>query len=342
MAELTTLASPLDVGGVKIRNRVFLAPMSGITDEPFRQRAHAHGAGLVVSEMVASGELAKGRAGCDLRIRHSGLPVHMVQLAGREAAHMAEGARIATGEGADIIDINMGCPAKKVTGGYAGSALMRDLDHALSLIEAVVGAVSVPVTVKMRLGWDESALNAPMLARRAEQAGVSMVTVHGRTRCQFYQGKADWRAIARVKQAVSIPVVANGDVGSPEEAATILERSGADAVMIGRAHYGAPWIAGSIASIAGGVSAPGIPHMPQALADYVVSHYEDMLSLYGIESGLRQARKHLGWYLDRHAADVSAEQRKAILTSFKPGEVVAELCRVFADGAHPDSLRSAA
>ncbi|RVC72035.1 tRNA-dihydrouridine synthase, partial [Mesorhizobium sp. M4A.F.Ca.ET.022.05.2.1] len=162
MPELTKLALPLDIGGVIIRNRVFLAPMSGITDEAFRQRAHRHGAGLVVSEMVASGELAKGRAGCDLRIRHSGLPIHMVQLAGREAAHMAEGARIAAGEGADIIDINMGCPAKKVTGGYAGSALMRDLDHALSLIEAVVGAVEVPVTVKMRLGWDESALNAPM------------------------------------------------------------------------------------------------------------------------------------------------------------------------------------
>ena len=237
--------------------------MSGITDEPFRQRAYAHGAGLVVSEMVASGELAKGRAGCDLRIRHSGLPVHMVQLAGREAAHMAEGARIAAGEGADIIDINMGCPAKKVTGGYAGSALMRDLDHALSLIEAVVGAVEVPVTVKMRLGWDEGALNAPMLARRAEQAGVRMVTVHGRTRCQFYQGKADWRAIARVKEAVSIPVVANGDVGSPAEAADILDQSGADAVMIGRAHYGAPWTAGSIAAAAAGEAAPGVPDKPE-------------------------------------------------------------------------------
>ncbi|MDX8464331.1 tRNA dihydrouridine synthase DusB [Mesorhizobium sp. VK23B] len=339
MPELTTLASPLDIGGVRIRNRVFLAPMSGITDEPFRQRAHAHGAGLVVSEMVASGELARGRAGCDLRIRHSGLPVHMVQLAGREVAHMAEGARIAAGEGADIIDINMGCPAKKVTGGYAGSALMRDLDHALSLIEAVVGAVEVPVTVKMRLGWDESALNAPMLARRAEQAGVKMVTVHGRTRCQFYQGKADWRAIARVKQAVSIPVVANGDVGSPEEAATILDQSGADAVMIGRAHYGAPWIAGSIAA---GTSAHDIPQTSQALADYVVGHYEDMLSLYGIESGLRQARKHLGWYLDRHAAGVSTEQRKQILTSFEPAKVIAGLRGAFYDGVTSPELRSAA
>ncbi|WP_376704494.1 tRNA dihydrouridine synthase DusB [Mesorhizobium sp. ISC25] len=341
MPDVTKLASPLDVGGVRIRNRVFLAPMSGITDEPFRHRAHAHGAGLVVSEMVASGELAKGRAGSGLRIRHSGLPVHMVQLAGREAVHMAEGARIAAGEGADIIDINMGCPAKKVTGGYAGSALMRDLDHALSLIEAVVAAVDVPVTVKMRLGWDEGALNAPMLARRAEQAGVKMVTVHGRTRCQFYQGKADWRAIARVKQAVSIPVVANGDVGSPAEAASILDQSGADAVMIGRAHYGAPWTAGSIVAAARAEPVSGMPDSPQALSDYVIAHYEDVLTLYGMESGLRQARKHLGWYLDRHAA-TSDDRRKAVLTSFEPGRVVALLRDMFSSAPEAANLRSAA
>src|SRR5262249_47376155 len=263
---------------------------------------HAHGAGLVVSEMVASGELAKGRHGSGLRIRHSGLPVHMVQLAGREAQHMAEAAAIAAGEGADIIDINMGCPAKKVTGGYSGSALMRDLDHAVSLIDAVVGAVDVPVTVKMRLGWDEATLNAPILARRAEQAGVRLITVHGRTRCQFYQGSADWRAIARVKQAVSIPVVANGDVETPADAAARLRQSGADAVMIGRAHYGAPWIAGNIAHAAAGTTDERLPGNTGELADYAIAHYQDMLSLYGIESGLRQARKHLGWYLDRHAA----------------------------------------
>ena len=331
MSDLTILSRPLAIGSVEIRNRVFLAPMSGITDEPFRRRAYAHGAGLVVSEMVASGELARGREGFDLRIRHSGLPVHMVQLAGREAKHMAEAARIATGEGADIIDINMGCPAKKVTGGYAGSALMRDLDHALALIDAVVGAVEVPVTVKMRLGWDESALNAPVLARRAEQAGVKMVTVHGRTRCQFYQGKADWRAIARVKQAVSIPVVANGDVCSASDAAAILGQSGADAVMVGRAHYGAPWLAGSIAAAASSGPAPGgIPEGAAALSDYVISHYEDMLALYGFESGLRQARKHLGWYLDRHAPDVTNDLRKAILTSFEPPRVISALSEAFA------------
>ena len=252
MSEFSKLADPIDIGGVLIRNRVFLAPMSGVTDEAFRRRAYGHGAGLVVSEMVASGELAKGRPNTGRRVRHSGLPVHMVQLAGREAHHMAEAALIAEAEGADIIDINMGCPAKKVTGGYSGSALMRDLDHALTLIDAVVEAVDVPVTVKMRLGWDESALNAPTLARRAEQAGVKMVTIHGRTRCQFYQGKADWRAIARVKAAVSIPVVANGDVGSPADAKAVLEQSGADAVMVGRASYGAPWIVGQIAGAARG------------------------------------------------------------------------------------------
>lgn len=325
MNDLVKLGQPLSIGDVIIRNRVFLAPMSGVTDEAFRTRAYAHGAGLVVSEMVASGELAKGRGSSGFRIRHSGLPVHMVQLAGREAAHMAEGARIAAGEGADVIDINMGCPAKKVTGGYAGSALMRDLDFALTLVDAVVGAVDVPVTLKMRLGWDDDALNAPELARRAEQAGVSMVTVHGRTRCQFYKGRADWRAIAQVKQAVSIPVVANGDVATSEDAAMILEQSGADAVMAGRSHYGAPWTAGTIAATAVGGAAASVPQSPVEMADYAVAHYEDMLALYGVESGLRQARKHLGWYLERHARDVPDDLRRSVLTSFEPKQVISAL-----------------
>jgi tRNA-dihydrouridine synthase B len=319
------LATPLRLGSLTIANRVFLAPMSGVTDEPFRARAVAHGAGLVVSEMVASGELAKGRRNSALRIRRPDVPVHVVQLAGRDAHWMAEGARIAAGEGADVIDINMGCPAKKVTGGYCGSALMREPDHALALIEAVVAAVDVPVTVKMRLGWDEDALNAPHIARRAEAAGVAMVTVHGRTRCQFYKGEADWRAIRRVKEAVSIPMVANGDVANLGDAIEALERSGADAVMIGRAHYGAPWLAGAVAARAAGLSAPRIPISPEEISNYVTDHYEDMLTVYGIEQGLRHARKHLGWYLDRHAPATDAESRRAIMTGTDPDGVIAAL-----------------
>lgn len=333
----------MDIGGVPIRNRVFLAPMSGVTDEAFRRRAYGHGAGLVVSEMIASGELAKGRLDTGRRVRHSGLPVHMVQLAGREAHHMAEAARIAEGEGADIVDINMGCPAKKVTGGYSGSALMRDLDHALTLIDAVVGAVATPVTVKMRLGWDDAVLNAPELARRAEQAGARMVTIHGRTRCQFYQGKADWRAIARVKAAVSIPVVANGDIRSPEDAEAVLGLSGADAVMVGRASYGAPWLPGDIAGAArGGGADSEAPADGQAMAAYVTAHYEDMLGLYGVESGLRQARKHLGWYLDRHAPGLPPELRGTIMTSFDPAQVVAAIGAAFRAAADRPALRTAA
>lgn len=330
MSDLVKLAEPLVLGKVTIRNRVFQAPMSGITDEPMRRRAYDHGAGLVVSEMVASGELAKGRGDTQRRIRHSGLPVHMVQLAGRDATHLSEAAAIAEGEGADIIDINMGCPAKKVTGGYCGSALMRDLDHAVRLIDAVVGAVAVPVTVKMRLGWDDACLNAPVLAERAEQSGVSMVTVHGRTRCQFYTGEADWSAIARVKEAVSIPVVANGDIQTVAEAAIALERSGADAVMIGRAHFGAPWAAAAISAAALGETPGGIPGSAADLSDYIAAHYEDMLLLYGTQSGVRQARKHLGWYLDRHAPDASPELRRAVMTSLDPAAVMAALREVLA------------
>lgn len=314
MDRKTSLDQPFSIGKLRARNRVLVAPMSGVTDKPFRDRAYGHGAGLVVSEMIASGELAKGRGDTRQRIERPADGPHVVQLAGRETVAMAEGARIAEGEGADVVDINMGCPAKKVTGGYCGSALMRDLDHAVSLIDAVVEAVSVPVTVKMRLGWDDESRNAPELAFRAEQAGVSMITVHGRTRCQFYEGRADWAAIALVKQAVTVPVVANGDVASREDAEELLRQSGADAVMVGRAGFGAPWLAGDIAN--GRVDGHGLN-----LADYVVDHYEAMLAFYGVESGLRQARKHLGWYLDRYAGPLADALRPAILRSFDPVEV---------------------
>ena len=255
---------------------------------------------------------------------------------------MAEAARVAAGEGADIIDINMGCPAKKVTGGYSGSALMRDLDHAVTLIDAVVGAVDVPVTVKMRLGWDEAAVNAPTLARRAEEAGVKMVTIHGRTRCQFYQGKADWRAIARVKATVPIPVVANGDVCSAADAAEILSQSAADAVMVGRGSYGAPWMPGSIAYASQGISDHGAPDDADAMSSYVIAHYEEMLALYGIEKGLRHARKHLGWYLDRHAGGVLAELRTKIMISLDPTETIRSLREAFLSATQPLPAKVAA
>lgn len=326
------LAAPLQLGKVTLPNRVFLAPLSGITDVPFRRRAASHGAGMVVSEMVASGELARGRDKSFLRTRPAGSDLHVVQLAGREAHWMAEGARIAVGEGADIVDINMGCPAKKVTGGYSGSALMRDLDHALTLIEAVVQAVDVPVTLKTRLGWDGAALNAPTLAKRAEEAGIAMIAIHGRTRCQFYTGKADWRAIRRVREAVSIPLVANGDISSEEDVRTVLTVSGADAVMIGRANCGAPWTSGEFAAVAVGGKIPGKPETAEERVSYVVSHYEDMLSFYGLESGLRQARKHLGWYLDRHGGEHASVLRAEILRSDEPRRVIELLRAAFSGG----------
>ncbi|WP_221989830.1 tRNA dihydrouridine synthase DusB [Rhizobium laguerreae] len=310
------LAAPFRIGPVSVRNRVVLAPMSGVTDMPFRELAWRFGAGLVVTEMAASRELVNDTAESWSRLSAAGFRPHMVQLAGREAHWMAEAAKIAADHGADIIDINMGCPAKKVIGGYSGSALMRDPDHALGLIEATVKAVDIPVTLKMRLGWDENSINAPDIARRAEAAGIQLVTIHGRTRMQFYEGRADWDAIRAVREMISIPLIANGDVETAGDAQEILRRSGADAVMIGRGCQGRPWHAGVLA---------GAPEPRQEIADIAVEHYRMMLDFYGEAVAIRHARKHLGWYLQRFAPDLSGAEKAEIMTSRDPREVAARL-----------------
>ena len=313
---------------------VALAPLAGITDLPFRRLVASFGAGLVVSEMVASQEVVQARplarARAELGFEEAATSV---QLAGREPYWMAEAAKYVAGQGARVIDINMGCPAKKVTNGYSGSALMRDLDHALTLIEAVVGAVSVPVTLKTRLGWDDASHNAAELARRAEGAGVRMVTIHGRTRCQFYTGQADWAAIAPVKQALTIPLIANGDIVDAATAAQALRLSGADGVMIGRGAQGRPWLLAQVAHALYGRPAPVIPQ-GDALADMIVGHYEAMLAFYGLDLGIKIARKHLGWYLEAAGLDAA---RGEVMTSTDPARVIALIRAAF---AHQERIAS--
>ncbi|MGH1368992.1 MAG: tRNA dihydrouridine synthase DusB [Maritimibacter sp.] len=299
---------------------VFLAPMAGITDLPFRELVASFGAGLVVSEMVASQEIVQARPGVREKAELGyGVENTAVQLAGRDPYWMGEAARMVAANGARMIDINMGCPARKVVGGMSGSALMRDLDHALTMIEATVAAVDIPVTLKTRLGWDDDLMNAPDLARRAEGAGIAMVTIHGRTRCQFYKGRANWAAIKPVKDAVSIPVIANGDILGPTEAKTALEHSNADGVMIGRGAGGRPWILAQVAAALYNTPAPVVPQ-GKARADLVARHYEASLGFYGAEIGKRVIRKHLGWYMDD--AETPSALRREMLSAAEPKTVL--------------------
>ena len=307
---------------------VFLAPMAGVTDLPFRSLALRHGVGLVVSEMVASGEMLGAKPSARARAALGiGEARTSVQLAGREPGPVAEAARMLEGQGARIVDLNFGCPAKKVTGALAGAALMRDLDHAMRIVDAAVAAVRVPVTLKMRLGFDAGSLVAPALAARAEAAGVAMVAVHGRTRAQFYEGRADWAAVGAVRRATRLPLLVNGDVRGVADAREALRLSGADGVMIGRAARGRPWLPGQIADALAGRRPAPVPEGP-ALAALVGAHYEAMLDFYGADLGLRVARKHLGWYLAGRAG--GATLRARVITATDP-RAVARALAAFAD-----------
>jgi nifR3 family TIM-barrel protein len=310
------------LSALAINPPVLLAPLAGITDLPFRRVVASFGAGLVVSEMVASQEIVQAKPSMRAKARAElglGEVRTAVQLAGRDAYWLAEAARMVADNGAEIIDINMGCPAKKVVGGMSGSALMREPDLALRLIEAVIGAVDIPVTLKTRLGWDDGCLNAAYLATRAAQAGVRMVTIHGRTRCQFYKGQADWAAIGDVVRACPVPVIANGDITGCDSARRALALSGAAGVMIGRGAQGRPWLLGQVAAEIFGTPHPTVPEGADLVA-LVSTHYEGILSFYGRDLGVKTARKHLGWYID--AAGGTTSLRHRLLTSKDPTEVL--------------------